>query len=241
LSACALLPTNDQLAPPTTQQFADLAPAPAGSANPLEQDTAQDVVPPVKFEPKLSFDVASLKAGDEPSVTINIYQTKNELEVRKTETFIENAGFRFDKLALDAVIGSGKMEIGTPPKLTGDVTLKVLSTDAKQMALLSVKAASPLMSVYIADLYLQQTPSGLSIVSLANATRADDKNGVSTTPASVRIIQTFAPGYLKLPATAGSMRARTIISSEPDPASQVIGQRVFRQTFVVEELPSRKQ
>lgn len=233
LAACSPLPTNDQVAPPTEGEFAP--PAAEQGADLFSDDaTYKDVPTSTTFKPTLDFQVSSLKHGDSPSVTTSIYQTKNELEVRQTKTVIEHAAFRFDKLEVGQEIGTGKMEVGTPPKLTLDVSVKVSSTDKQSSAIFSVKASSIIGSVYVADLRIAQVNGGLSITSIGNATRANDKQGIHTTEVSARVTQTIAPGFVVLPDAAGPMRTRTVITSEADPTDQVSGQKVFRQTYTVE-------
>jgi hypothetical protein len=83
-------------------------------------------------------------------------------------------------------------------------------------------------------LRIAQVPGGLSITSIGNATRANDDQKIHTTEVSARVTQTIAPGYVVLPDATGPMRTRTVITSEPDPANQVAGQKVFRQTYTVE-------
>lgn len=230
LAACSIpgLPVNDEVAPPTASDF-----QPVVIGEDVWKEEKPDVSTPTKFAPTLDFELQSLKAGEEPAVTINIYQTKSELEIKETHTLIENAGFRFDKLQVGQEVGYGKMEIGTPPKLTLDVSIRVTEAgpDTAQM---SVKASSLIAKVYVADLQIKSVPGGLSIISIGNATKADDKNGVHTTPASARVIQTLYPGYVKLPTQPGPMRTRTVIISEPDPTNQVTGQKVFNETLTIQ-------
>lgn len=230
LAACISLPTNESVAPPSSADFGN-----AGSTadNFFPSPAPTDVATPTKFAPQVSFELQSVTAGEEPSVTTSIYQTKSELEIRETDTLIEKVAFHFDKLSVGQEIGFGKMEIGTPPKLTLDVSMKVLSTDQKENAIVSVKASSPLAQVYIADLQFKQLPGGLSIISLGNATRADDNNDVHTTQASARVTQTIYPGFVKLPNLPGPVRTRTVVISEPDPTNQVVGQKVFEPGFTV--------
>lgn len=234
LAGCVALPTNDQTTAPSMADFNQGAPAQAETPDLFAGDALfVDLDTPTKFKPQLEFQIGSLAAQAEPTVTINIYQTKGELEVRRTDTIIENATFRFDKLSPGLVIGNGKMELGTPPKLTLDVALTVTSTDQTGNATVAIKASNVLASVYVADMRIKQAPGGLVITSIGNATRANDDNGVHLTEVSARIVQTIAPGFVHLPA-AGPMRTRTVIASEPDPGNQVSGQRVHRQTYTVE-------
>lgn len=233
LAACSLpLPTNDSTAPPTAGDFKPVE-APA-QVDPFAGDTLVDVPTETKFDPKLTFELQSQKAGESPAVTISIYQTKSELEVRETQTLIEGADFRFDRLQVGTVVGDGKMELGTPPKMTLDVEMKVTATNGTDEAQMSVIAKNLLVEVYVADLQVKKVPGGLSIISIGNATRANDKNDVFTTIASARVTQTLYPGFVKLPAAPGPMRTRTLIISEIDPATQKAGQKVFRPTFELE-------
>ena len=232
LAACSLpLPTNDSTAPPGA---ADFKPVEGEQVDPFAGDTLVDVPTQTKFDPKLSFELQSQKTGEAPAVTISIYQTKGEIEIRETQTLIEGAGFHFDKLEVGTSVGYGKLEIGTPPKMTLDVQMKVTSTNNHDEAQMSVIAKNFLAEVYVADLQVKTVPGGLSIISIGNATRANDKNDVFTTIASARVTQTLYPGFVKLPTTPGPMRTRTLIISEADPQDQKTGQKVFRPTFDLE-------
>lgn len=231
LAACSLpLPTNDSTAPPNAADFKPVE----TPVDPFEGDTLTDVPTQTKFAPQLSFELLSKKAGESPAVTISIYQTKGEIEIRETQTLIEGASFAFDTLQVGTVVGDGKMEIGTPPKMTLDVLMTVTSTNQQDEAQMSVIAKNFLAEVYVADLQVKQVPGGLSIISIGNATRANDKNEVFTTIASARVTQTLYPGLVKLPTTPGPMRTRTLVVSEPDPKDQKTGQKVFRPTFDLE-------
>ena len=126
------------------------------------------------------------------------------------------------------------MELGTPPKMTLDVSVKVTSTNQQDSAVLNVKASNILATVYVADMRIRQVPGGLFITSLGNATRANDKNGVHATEESARVTQVINEGYVQLPAEAGPMRTRTLIVSEPDPGNQVAGQKIYRETYTVD-------
>jgi hypothetical protein len=232
LSACVALPTNDQVAAPTDSDFG--AVTPAVTVDLFENDAeVKDVSTPTTFKPTLEFAIDALTPGAEPGVSINIYQTKNELELSFTETIIEKAGFHFDKLKPGLVIGGGKMEVGTPPKLTLDVAVSVTSTDNASTALLAVKGTSLIASVYIADIRIKQVPGGLVISSIGNATRANDKNDVHQTEVSARVIQTLSPGYVVLPA-AGPMRTRTRLVSEPDPKNREQAIKVYRKDYTIQ-------
>lgn len=232
-AGCVPLPSNDRVASPTEAEFSP--PAVGQGADLFANDaTIQDVETATKFAPQLQFSVQSLNHGEEPAVTTNIYQTKGELEIRETHTLLENATFRFDKLEVGKEAGYGRMEVGTPPKMTLDVSVRVTSLESKDTALLSVKAKNLLAEVYVADLRIKQMPGGLFISSLGNATRANDKNGVHTTEVSARVVQTLLPGLIHLPDAPGPMRTRTLIVAEPDPADRGNAQKVFRQTYAIQ-------
>lgn len=232
LAACVPLPTNEQVAPATEAEFNQ--PVPQGPDLFTDDATVVNVETTTKFAPQLTFNIASLTPGGTPSVTLSIYQTKGELEIRETNSLIERAGFRFDLINNNQEIATGKFELGTPPKMTFDVSAKVITTDKTESALVSVKASNLFASVYVADMRIKQVPGGLFITSIGNATRANDKNGVFTTEVSARLTQTFQAGLIQLPATAGDMRVRTVISTEPDPAAdKKSGQKVFRNTFTL--------
>jgi hypothetical protein len=233
LVGCVPLPTNDSVAPATESEFAPVAPAPAADFF-ADDATVQDVATPTKFKPDLKFTIGSLQHGQTPAVTISIYQTKGELEVKETHTLIEKASFRFDQLSPGQEVGTGSMELGTPPKMTLGVSVKVTSTDQTSTAVLSVKASNVLASVYVADMRIKQVAGGLIITTLGNATRANDKNGIHNTEVSARITQTLNEGLVVLPQDVGPMRVRTLIVSEPDTTNQVTGQKVYRDTYTIE-------
>lgn len=233
LAACVPLPTNEQVAPATESEFSKAEPTPGVDL--FADDAAlKDVATPTKFKPELKFTVAGLTQGATPSVTTNIYQTKGELEIKETQTLIENASFRFDQLTPGAEVGTGTMDLGTPPKMSLGVSVKVTSTDQKESAVLSVKASNVFATVYVADMRIKQVPGGLFIATIGNATRANDKNGVAKTEVSARVVTTINAGFVQLPAASGPMRTRTVIISEPDPTNAVTGQMVYRETFIVE-------
>lgn len=243
LASCQIpfLPTTEPAPPPAAEDFKPIGqPAPGTGTGgtggaPVDPFTsAQDVATATKFAPQLQMELTSTKAGEEPAITINLYQTKEELEVKETQTLLENASFRFEKLQVDQEVGTGKMEVGTPPKMTLDVSIKVVSTDGKETAMFTVKGENDLVRVYIADLQIKKVPQGLSIISIGNLARSNNKQGVSKTQASARVIQTLSAGFLQLPPTAGAMRTQTVIISEPDPTNQVTGQKVFRETLVIQ-------
>lgn len=232
LAACVPLPTNEQVAPPTEAEFTQ--PAPEGPDLFADDATVVDIATQTKFAPQLTFKLASLKAGGTPAVTISIYQTKGELELRETNSLIEKAAFRFDQISNGQEIATGKFELGTPPKMTLDISAKVITTDKTSGALVSVKASNLFANVYVADMRIKQVPGGLFITTVGNATRANDKNGVATTEVSARVTQVFQAGLIQLPATPGPMKVRTVINSEPDPANKVSGQKVFRETYTLD-------
>lgn len=222
-AACSLIPTNAAAPPPAPTDFPSVAPAPDLFAGPAPQE----VTTPTKFEPQFAMSLASLKAGDAPAVSTSVYQTKGELEIKETDTLIGDTGFAFDKLAVGQQVGTGTMAIGTPPKLTLNVSMQVLSTNQQDTAMISVKASNPIAQVYIADMLIRKLPGGLSIIALGNETRADDVNGVHTTEASAKVTEDFAPGFFLLPSQPGVVQTRTIFVSEPDPQNQVTARKVF--------------
>lgn len=246
LAACQIpfLPTTDPVPPPAADEFKPIVTPPGGGSAapgggpaapaPDPFSTLQDVPTTTKFAPQLTLDIPSSKVGDEPAITLNVYQSKGELEVKETQTLLEKASFRFDKLQVGQEVGTGKMDVGTPPKMTLDVSVKVTSTDNKETAMFTVKGENDLVRVYIADLQIKKVAEGLSIISIGNLARSNNKNGTNTTAASARVIQTLSPGYMHLSDTAGPMRIQTVLISEPEKDSGVVGQKVYRQTMTLQ-------
>jgi hypothetical protein len=250
LAGCTLLPlpTNQPEVPPpaagdfnnvlTAQPATAAANVPASAAggggfDPFSDTSFKNVDTATKFAPVFKSTVDPLEAGATPSVTTDIYQTKSELEARQVNTLIEGASFHFEKLKVGLQVGSGQADVGTPPKLSVPIEVKVEDTDSSTYAVLSVKSNSALAKIYVGDLQVKVLFGSLSIVSIANASRANDKDDVHTLPASLRVVQKLDAGYVQLPAKAGPMRTRMIITSEPDPTTNVAGQRVFNETLTV--------
>ncbi|MDB5099125.1 MAG: hypothetical protein JWM80_3546 [Cyanobacteria bacterium RYN_339] len=247
LAGCQFLPlpTNQPEVPrPASSDFLDVfAPSPTPTANsaaaspspydPFTITTFTDVDTATKFAPKLTFTLDALKAGNSPGVTTDIYQTKAELEVRETHTLIEHASFHFEKLKVGMLVGGGQVDVGTPPKLTVPITVQVTETDSLSSAILSVRSDSPIAKIYVADLQVKVLYGSLSIVSIANASRANDKDGVHTIPASLRVIQKLDPGYVQLPDSPQVVRTRVIVTSEQDPGTNVAGQRVYNDKLTI--------
>lgn len=250
-AGCTLLPlpTNQpEVPPPASGDFNNVlltppataaADVPASGAStgggydPFADTSFKDVDTATKFAPTFKSTVDPLQAGATPSITTDIYQTKGELEIRQANTLIEGAGFHFEKLKVGLVVGSGQADIGTPPKLSVPIEIKVDDTDAATYAILSVRSNSALARIYLADLQVKVLFGSLSIVSIANASRANDKDDIHTLPASTRVVQKLDAGYVQLPAKAGPIRTRMIITAEADPGTNVAGQRVFKETLTV--------
>ena len=228
LPACLSLPTNSQLPPASGSDFASAPPDALGASAPPEVNA------PTKFAPQFTLSFQSLKAGEEPAVTTSVYQTKGELEVHDSRTLVENGGFIFQGLKVGQQVGYGQMDIGTPPKLSLTVDVRVTATDGSSTATLSVKASSPLASVYVADQQIQQLPGALEIDTLGNASRADAVNGIYTTQVSAKVTETLLPGFFTLPSTAGVMRTQTVFTSEALPADGITARKVFTPAFTVD-------
>lgn len=224
--------------PPTTgAPGTNAPPVPAASAtsdpSPFTETTFQDVVTPTKFAPQFLLGFDALRVGYEPEVKLEVYQTKAELELREVRALVENASFRYDKLSVGLEIGDGQMDVGTPPKLTLPVSIKVTQTDGATFAVLAAKATRPLLEVYLSDIRLKQLNGNLSIVSIGNVARGNNSRGQHTTEASARVVQRIFPGYMVVPGTAGAMRTRVLLYSEEDPANGATALRVNRQTVGV--------
>jgi hypothetical protein len=188
---------------------------------------------PTPFAPVFGLTVSSLQAGGSPEVATSFYQVPNELQVGEVDTLIEHATFHFEKLTIGMQIGGGKLEVGTPPKLTLPVAVRVEDTDGKESALLSVKSDSAISHIYIADMQVKVLYGSLAIISLGNAARASATQGAATLPHSAKITQSFAAGFVQLPSTPGNMRTRVIIKSVPDPTNRVTAQRIATSTLVI--------
>jgi len=179
----------------------------------------------------LSFD--EVRANGLPTATLDIYQVKGELEVRELRVLLERATFRYERLKPGTRLGDGRLDIGTPPKMSLPASITVTETDGATYALAAVKASNLLASVYVADLRIKQQGGHLSVVSISNFSRGNDRHGQRTTEASARIVQRIFPGYLQVPGESGGMRTRILAYSEPDPATSKEAVRVYRQTVGV--------
>ncbi|MEB3330449.1 MAG: hypothetical protein VKQ33_14585 [Candidatus Sericytochromatia bacterium] len=201
--------------------------------SPFDDERHQDVDTPTRFTPVLSAAFDQLKAGGLPTATLDVYQVKGELEVRELRLLLERASFRYERLKPGVRIGDGRLDVGTPPKMSLPATITVTETDGATYALATVKASNMLATVYVADMRIKQQGGHLSVVSISNFARGNDRNGQHTTEASARIVQRLYPGYIQLPGESGAMRMRVLIYSEPDPGTETEGLRVFRQTLGV--------
>jgi hypothetical protein len=258
LGACIPgLPSNPSAPPLSATGFSDAdptpepaaVPAPAASPTPAAGPAAtptppvvsdgspfsdprfQDVSTSTKFQPKFFFSFDEIRAGAEPGVALDVYQTKAELEVREVRILLERTRFHYEKLRVGLEVGDGHMDIGTPPKLGLDVKVVCTETDGATYGVFSVKGEGPLVSVYLADVRIKDNDGNLSVVSIGNLARANDRDGRHTTEASARVIQKFYPGYVILPPDPGTMRMRQLIYSETDPAGGGTALRVIHQTL----------
>ena len=204
------------------------SPTPVADVTPFTDPRFVDVKTTTKFTPVVLFGFDGLKAGGEPAVSSDVYQTSDELEVREVRTLLEGTRFRYDRLQVGGRVGGGQMDIGTPPKLTLAVTVACTDTDKQTYGVFSVKAANALVELYLADIRVKDNDGNLSIVSVANYARANDAEGRATTERSARVVQRFDAGYVVLP-DAGSMRMRVLTYSETDPAGGGTAMRVQRQ------------
>lgn len=229
--ACSVLPSE---LPGAKLEDFKRAPNATGAEPPAVDPFAvvvEEVATATKFAPQLTMEFTTLKAGSEPGLNLSVYQTKGELEIKETQTLLEGVTFNFGKLRVGQEVGRGKMEVGTPPKLTLDLSITVTSTDNKGMAILAAKASNAFAKVYVADLLIEQGPKALSITSKGNATQA---NSDSTNIASVRLTQNYLAEFLRLPAASGLMRTRTVFVSELDASTSKGGQKVFSREFSLE-------
>lgn len=200
---------------------------------PFTETQFQDVTTPTKFLPQFGLGFDALRVGYEPEVTLDVYQTKGELEVKEVRALVENASFRYEKLSVGLAIGDGQMDVGTPPKLSLPVSITVTQTDGATFAVIAAKASRPLLEVYLSDIRIKQVGGNLSIVSISNLARGNNSRGQHTTEASARVVQRIFPGFMTLPGAAGAMRTRVLLYSEEDPANGATALRVHRQTVGV--------
>jgi hypothetical protein len=223
---------------PTAIATAPLAPPPQPTEggevlSPFDDARHQDVETPTRFTPVLSATFDQLRANGLPTATLDVYQVKGELEVRELRLLLERASFRYERLRPGVRIGDGRLDVGTPPKMSLPAAITVTETDSATYALATVKATNALATVYVADMRIKQQGGHLSVVSVSNFARGNDRNGQRTTEASARIVQRLYPGYIQLPGESGAMRMRVLVYSEPDPTTDREGLRVLRQTLGV--------
>jgi hypothetical protein len=208
-------------------------PAEGEVLSPFDDERHQDVETPTRFTPVLSATFDQLSANGLPTATLDVYQVKGELEVRELRLMLERASFRYERLRPGMRIGDGRLDIGTPPKMSLPAAITVTETDGATYALATVKATNALATVYVADMRIKQQGGHLSVVSVSNFARGNDRNGQRTTEASARIVQRLYPGFIQLPGESGAMRMRVLLYSEKDPTTDREGLRVLRQTLGV--------
>lgn len=252
LSACAPDLPTDVASAPTLGDFVDADPRPAqagdaGGAPRVERGGPRPSAPPTdpfeepmreeptrtRFKPDLAVAFDALKANGQPTTTLEVYQIKGELEVREMRLMLERATFKYAGLHEGDQIGDGRLDVGTPPKMSLPATVTVTETDGVSYALAAVKASNLLASVYVADLRIKQVNGHLSVISISNFARGNNRHGQRTTQASARIVQRIFPGYVQLPAEPGTLRMRTLVYSETDPDGGQEGLRVFEKTLDV--------
>ncbi|MEB3197309.1 MAG: hypothetical protein VKP62_08910 [Candidatus Sericytochromatia bacterium] len=207
-------------------------PSPEVTSNPFDS-LVEDVITPTRFTPKVNTIFDSLPANGTPETSIDLYQTKGELEVREVRLLLEGASFHFARVMVGSVIGDGQLDIGTPPKMSLPAQITVTETDQSTFAVAAVKAQNLVATVYVADIRLKMNDGHLSVVSVSNFARGNDRNGQRLTEASARITQRLYPGYLRLPAQPGRMRMRTLVYSEADPGTGQEALRIFRKTLTI--------
>lgn len=207
-------------------------PEPSPEADPFGDMRYRDVVTVTKFAPSFALAFDSAGASQEPGILLDVYQTKGELELKEMRALLENAAFRFDKLAVGMEVGTGTMDVGTPPKLSLGVTMTVTETDAATYAVIASKASNGLVRVYLSDIRVKRLGDDLQLISVSNFARGNDGSNQHTTEASARVVQRLAPGFLVLP-FAGQMRTRVLMYSEPDPAGGGTALRVHRASFTI--------
>jgi hypothetical protein len=201
--------------------------------SPFDDLRHQDVETATRFTPVLSATFDQLRANGLPTATLDVYQVKGELEVRELRLLLERASFRYERLRPGMRIGDGRLDVGTPPKMSLPAAITVTETDGATYALATVKATNALATVYVADMRIKQQGGHLSVVSVSNFARGNDRNGQRTTEASARIVQRLYPGYIQLPGESGAVRMRMLVYSEKDPTTDREGLRVLRQTLGV--------
>ncbi|MEB3284914.1 MAG: hypothetical protein VKN33_06490 [Candidatus Sericytochromatia bacterium] len=201
--------------------------------DPFAPNLWKDASTQTRFTPQLVYQFDPATPGGSPETNIEMYQTKGELEVREVRFLLEGASFRFDRLSKDLIVGDGRLDVGTPPKLTIPAQVTITDTDKNTYAVAKVEANSLFASVYLADIRIKQQGENLSIISVSNFARGNNRHNQRTTEASARVVQRLYPGYLLLPQTQ-SMRVRALIYSEPDPAqAEAEGLRVHQQAYTL--------
>ena len=183
--------------------------------DPFAGEEWQDIITKTRFTPQLNYSFDPPRSSASPETQIEMYQTKGEIEVKEVRFLLQGARFRFDRLSKDAIIGDGRLDVGTPPKLSIPAQVTITDTDRTSYAVAKVEANSLLASVYVADLRIKQLGNNLSIVSVSNFARGNNRHGQFTTEASARVVQRLYAGYLLLP-DASAMEVRALIYSEPD-------------------------
>lgn len=202
-------------------------------ADPFLDTTWTDIPTKTRFAPQLHYNFDPPQQGLSPETTIEMYQTKGELEVKEVRFLVEGARFRFDRLAKEMIVGDGRLDVGTPPKLSIPAQVSITDTDQKTYAVAKVEANSLFASVYVADIRIKQQAQALSIVSVSNFARGNNRHAQHTTEASARVVQRLYPGYLILPSQE-TMRVRALTYSEPDPAGdRAEGLRVHQQALLL--------
>lgn len=194
-----------------------LPPSPRPSYDPYREDPSLTQGAKTPFKPQLSWTLDDQKPGATPKVSISIYQTKGELEVKEARFLLENTQFRFDQLKLKQQVGGGSLDVGTPPKLSLPIAVTTEEIDLSvPTAVFSVIAQGPGAKAHVADLKIRPTSEGLSIISLGNMSRANDHRGVRTTEYSARVTQSIDSGWFVLPVQP-VVRSRVNFVSDTDP------------------------
>lgn len=184
---------------------------------PFTDNRFSDIATKSRFAPKFSFAFDAISVNAQPAITLDIYQTAEELEVKEIRALIERSTFRYDRLKVGMQVGSGQMDVGTPPKASATIKIVCTDTDAKTYGVFTAKATHPLVNVYLSDIKIKDNDGNLSLVSISNFARGNDHVGRRTTERSARIQQRFDPELLLLSSVPGELRSRVLIYSEGDP------------------------
>jgi hypothetical protein len=191
----------------------------------------KDVATKTKFKPVFAFTLDASQVNALPGVTIDAYQTNNELEIKEIRAEIERTTFRYDQLKVGLVVGRGQMDVGTPPKASAEVSITCIETDARTFGVFAVRARHALASVYLSDIKIKDNDGNLQLTSISNFSRSNDPEGRHTTQFSARVQQKFDPGWFLLSSTAGELRTRVLLYSEGDPAQEgAQAMKVLRQS-----------